>query len=142
MLAITGALTEPLARPTAQLARRATLRHTREERRRRHFSPTLHAGDPAVQVRSVEIDAAVDDALATDCVMALHRWARSVAGDDVLLWVTRPGDLAPGELDLTLVRAVDEAERELGVPVPLIVVVHHAWRDPRTGVSRHWVRLR
>ena len=46
------------------------------------------------------------------------------------------------DVDLAWLRAVAAVHGESGHVVPYVVVTRTGWRDPRSGASRTWVRLR
>lgn len=140
-------VTEPVPRPLARLLREAVLDHATGERRR---SPpaVLHAGVPGRSARTFTAtrDDGLDHALRVDVVEALVRPGVE-RGKVPLLWLTRAesaGEGASGEaqVDREWVAAVSAAGAELGVVLDLVVVTKHGWRDPRTGVSRRWKRIR
>lgn len=133
-------LTEPLPASLRTALRLAVLELVTSERRLR-FPPILHAGVPggAQQVFPVLAGEALDQALRADVVAAL---LRRTGQDQPLLWLTRPGDLAPQDLDLAWLSAARAACGETGRILTMVVVTRHGWRDPRSGLQRTWVRLR
>jgi hypothetical protein len=138
VLAMEG-LTEPLARHTRTLLRRAVLDHASEERRRVH-PPALHVGVPGGRVASLTLDPGepTDPGLRADLVAAL----RVRAGDDGLVWLTRAGGLELQDVDACWLSAARAAYAEAGAPLDFVVVNRHGWRDPRSGLGRTWARLR
>lgn len=140
-------ITEPLARPLERLLREAVLEFATTETRRTH-PPVVHAGVPGRQHRSCPIlpEDDLDHALRTDMVEALVR--PGVERQRVpLLWLTRPEAVAEGpdgeaQVDREWLAATAAAGAELGVLLDLVVVTRRGWRDPRTGVARHWKRIR
>ena len=86
-------------------------------------------------------DTGTDHALRTDVVSAMLTRVRE-PGEVPLVWLVRPGTLEPHESDLAWHRAAVASAAELGLPVRMVVVVRHGWRDPRSGVQRTWARLR
>ena len=131
------------------VALREAVAELRARERRRHFPVTVRmgvAGGPSWEV--VEpADEHVDHGLRTDVAAALlHRCRVSgvagAAGAPVLAWVTRPGDLAVQDPDLAWAGAVRAALAEAGAVGDFVVVTHHGWRDPVSGVGRQWRRLR
>ncbi|QYJ04805.1 hypothetical protein KUV85_03735 [Nocardioides panacisoli] len=139
-------ITEPLTRPLARLLREAVLEHATTERRRA-FAPVLHAGVPGRAARTFAVlrGDELDPALRVDVVEALVRPTVS-RGRVPLLWLTRPDAAAEvdgeAQVDRDWVAATAAAGAELGVLLDLVVVTKHGWRDPRTGVARHWKRIR
>jgi hypothetical protein len=121
--------------------RRAVLEHAGSERRR-IFAPLLHVGTPGGPQALFAPGPlpATDHALRTDVMAALLR--RTSAIDGRLVWLTRPGDLELQDLDAAWLAAARAAGAEAGVPVTMVVVTRHGWRDPRSGAGRTWKRLR
>jgi hypothetical protein len=83
---------------------------------------------------------ATDHSLRTDIVAALLR--RTAGVEERLVWLTRPGDLELQDVDAVWLAAVRAAGAEAGVPLTMVVVNRHGWRDPRSGAGRTWKRLR
>jgi hypothetical protein len=135
-----GGLREPVDRTVQQLLRRAVLDHARTERRK-DFPPVLHVGVPGVRSRRFVVEAPLDHALRTDVVEAMLRPAAEKRVVP-LLWLTRRGDRAPHDVDVTWSAAVHAAAGELGFVLGLVIVTRHSWHDPRTGVCRTWKRIR
>jgi len=139
---VAAGLQHPLS-PTLQRAlRRAVLEHTTHEHRR-VFAPVLHAGTPGVEVSVLELraDEHTDHGLRCDLVAALVRRALR-PGRVPLVWLTRAGDLEPQDVDLAWLAAARAACAEAGVPLTMVIVTRQGWRDPRSGTSRTWRRLR
>lgn len=134
---------EPVPRATAVTLRRAALDHVRTERRRA-FAPLLHVGTPggAEEVFAVAPGETLDHALRADVVAAmLQRCARSAASAPVV-WLTRPGPLDLQDVDAAWLAAARTAAAEAGTALVLVVVTRQGWRDPRSGVTHTWKRLR
>lgn len=127
------------ARLRALLLREAVRRHATGERRRR-FAPVLHVGRPGVRERTTAATlATTDHALRCDLVAAM------VAGcgdDEPLVWLTRPGDLAPEDVDVAWAAATRAAAAEAGRAWTCVVVTRRGWHDPVTGEERTWRRIR
>lgn len=142
MAAETG-LTEPLAPPLRRALRQAVLDHAVSERRRSHV-PLVHVGLPGGReaVHPVREDEPTDHALRADVLAAMLRRTRTPAAAAPLVWLTRAGDLTPQDLDMAWLAGARQAYGEAGVPLVLVVVNRHGWRDPRSGLSASWVRLR
>ena len=135
-------LVDPLPPDLHAALRRAALDHALSERRRL-FTPALHVGSPGgVQaVLALASGERLDHALRTDLVAALrHRVAGEVPAP--VTWLTRPGDLALQDLDALWLAAARAAWAEAGASLTLVVVDRHGWRDPRSGLTRTWRRLR
>lgn len=140
-------VTEPVPRPLARLLREAVLDHATVDRRRKR--PTvLHAGVPGRFERTFTVSPEddLDHALRVDVVQALVRPGVQ-SGRIPLLWLTRhdsAGEGASGEaqVDREWLAAAAAAGAELEILLDLVVVTKHGWRDPRTGVSRRWKRIR
>ena len=132
-------LSEPLSRHTRRMLRRAVLDHVSEERRRVH-PPALHVGEPGGRVASLTLDPGepTDQGLRVDVVAAL----RVRAGDDPLVWLTRPGGLELQDVDACWLSAARAAYTEAPGPLTFVVVTRQGWRDPRSGLVRTWARLR
>ncbi len=137
-------ITEPVPKALAALLRRAVLDHATTETRRR-FPPLVHVGVPGLVTRSYEEEPREphDLALRTDIVSALVRRTRR-PGPAPLVWLARPGPVTDQahDSDLAWLAATRAAGGELGLPLPMVVVDRRGWRDPRTGVTRTWARLR
>lgn len=138
-------LVEPIPSALHQLLRRAVLDHALSERRRVHL-PIVHVGVPGSTERvfGVRPEDGADHTLRTDVVAALLATARRCGGDATppLVWLTRPGELDLQDVDAQWLAAARAAFAEAKVPLVMVVVNRHGWRDPRTGVARHWKRLR
>ena len=134
-------LSEPLSPRTRALLRRAVIEHTAHERRRVH--PTVvHVGVPGKRVASLPVDPAeaADPGLRTDVVAALRVRAGPRSGG--LVWVTRTGGLELQDVDALWLSAARAAYAEAEEPLLFVVVNRHGWRDPRSGLSRTWARVR
>lgn len=132
-------LEEPLPRRTALLLREAVRRHTLAERRHR-FAPVLHLGRPGGHERcTAAATAGTDLALCTDVVAALLAGAGTAPH---LMWLTRPGELEPHDVDLAWLAAARAAYAEAERDLSWVVVTRRGWWDPRSGLRREWTRLR
>jgi len=140
-------LYDPLARRTRVLLRRAVLAHVTAEQRRAH-PEVLHVGVPGGAVASLSLDEVEpsDPGLRADVVAALRVRAVAQAGaephDQPLVWLTRAGGLELQDVDVRWLTAARAAYDEAGAPLSFVVVNRQGWRDPRSGLSRTWVRLR
>lgn len=126
-----------------QALRRAVFDHAVNEPRAR-FPARLHLGTPggAVVVQAVTGEAA-DHALRVDLVAAMLTRLGDDDAPDVLVWLTRPGDLEPvQDADQEWLAAAVQAFAELGRELVFVTVTRRGWRDPRSGASRRWVRMR
>jgi hypothetical protein len=134
-------LSEPLSRHTHALLRRAVLDHATRERRR-VYAPVLHVGVPGERVASLPVGAAepADPGLCTDVVAALR--VRAGVRPDQLVWLTRSGGLDLEDIDARWLAASRAAYDEARSPLAFVVVNRRGWRDPRSGLSRSWARLR
>jgi hypothetical protein len=132
---------EPLTRSLQQTLRRAVLEHAVSERRR-VFAPLLHVGTPggSQALFAPGPPTATDHALRTDIVAALLR--RTSGLDGRMVWLTRPGGLELQDVDAAWLAAARAACAEAGVPLTMVVVTRHGWRDPRSGAGQTWKRLR
>lgn len=130
---------DPLPRPAALVLREAVRRHAVAERRRR-FAPMLHVGRPGGQELSAGAAlSGTDHALRSDVCAALL--ARSGSAPH-LVWLTRPGELEPQDIDLAWLAAACSAYAEAGRDLTWVVVTRHGWWDPRSGLRRQWQRIR
>ena len=134
-------LSEPLSRHTHVLLRRVVLEHAARERRRVH-PPVLHVGVPSERVASLSVSTAepTDPGLRTDLVAALR--VRAGVHPDQLVWLTRTGGLELQDVDARWLAASRAAYDEAGAALAFVVVNRRGWRDPVSGLSRTWVRLR
>ena len=86
-----------------------------------------------------------DPGLRTDVVAALRvRAARGLGdgADEPLVWLTRTGALELQDVDARWLAAARSAYDEAGARLAFVVVNREGWRDPRSGLTRTWVRLR
>ncbi|NYE37893.1 hypothetical protein F4692_003038 [Nocardioides cavernae] len=134
------ALQAPVDRRTHVLLRAAVVDLVEREQARR-FAPTVHAGAPGRSVRHVDDPALGDAGARADVVLAMLR-AVSGRTPDPLLWLTRPGELSPHDVDLRWLAPAAWASRAYGLDVGLVVVTRLGWFDPVSGVCREWRRLR
>jgi hypothetical protein len=138
-------LCDPLERRTGALLRQAVLDHRSSERRRVH-PEALHVGVPGGRVARLALDEVEpsDPGLRTDVVAAMRVCAtRGAAGGEVpMVWLTRTGGLELQDVDARWLAAARAAFTEAGEPLAFVVVNRDGWRDPRSGLSRTWARLR
>jgi hypothetical protein len=133
-------LCAPLPRRTRLLLRSAVHHVARDHRR---CPPTvLRVGVPGGEVAELLLDDAEpsDPGLRTDVVAAL----RVRAGDhpDQLVWLSRAGGLELQDVDARWLAAARSAYAEAQAELGFVVVTRRGWRDPRSGLSRTWVRVR
>lgn len=133
-------LREPVAPRLAALLRRAVLEHATSEPRR-HFPARLHVGTPGGTQRVLALGEETDHSLRTDVVAAMLGRAPA-GGIGPVVWLTRPGELDLQDVDAQWLAAALAAAGEAGRPLTMVVVNRHGWRDPRSGASRRWKRLR
>ncbi len=121
------------------------LDHKSREPRRVHPA-VLHVGRPGGRSARLVLDEVEpsDPGLRTDVVAALRvRATQGASGDDVpMVWLTRTGALGLQDVDARWLAAARAAYDEAGAPLAFVVVNRHGWRDPRSGLSRTWARLR
>ncbi len=136
---VLGGIEEPLSPADLALLRHLVVEHTAAERRHR-FPAVLHLGGPGRPEvgRIDESESDLDHALRCDVLEAM---LRRPAGP-LMTWLTRPGGLAPQDVDLSWLRVVAAVNGETGRSLPFVVVTRDGWRDPRSGVGRTWRRLR
>ncbi|MDO9495137.1 MAG: hypothetical protein Q7J48_05505 [Nocardioides sp.] len=139
---MTEGLREPLSAPLHRLLRKAVLDHATSERRR-VFLPLLHVGIPGSveAVFAVRDDEPSDQALRCDVVAAMVRRTRR-PGPVPMVWLTRAGELETQDVDAAWLASARAAYGELGLPLLMVLVNRHGWRDPRSGAGRTWRRLR
>jgi len=135
-------VSEPVPPRLRHVLRAAALEHALSERRFTH-RPLLHVGLPGRDHELLPADDGepMDHALRTDVVAAALARARR-AVPQPLAWITRTGDLVAEDVDLVWLAACRQAFAEADTPLTYVVVNRHGWRDPRSGVERHWTRLR
>lgn len=132
----------PLSAPVQRALRRAVLDHATHEHRR-VFAPLLHVGVPGGEVAVLGLSGGehTDHGLRCDLVAALVRRALRL-GPPPLVWLTRSGGLDAEDVDLAWLAAARAAYAEAGLPLTMVVVTRQGWRDPRSGATRTWQRLR
>lgn len=140
-----GELRDPAPSPEQVLLRRAVLEHVRSISGRT-VPPVLHVGVPGGQVRDfvVRRDEPTDHALRADVVSAMVGRRPAADGRSALpwVWLSRAGDLHLHDLDAQWLAAACTAYAEAGLDLTMVVVNRRGWRDPRSGTTRTWVRLR
>ena len=136
-------IAEPVGRRLHEMLRRAVFDHALSEPRRA-FPPLLHVGRPSGPEAVFGAHDPSDQSLRTDVVAALLHRTRSAdgSGPDPVVWLTRAGPLELQDLDAAWLAAARAATAEAGLPLTLVVVTRHGWRDPRSGVARVWKRAR
>jgi hypothetical protein len=109
---------------------------------RRVYAPVLHVGVPGERVASLSVGTAepTDPGLRTDVVAALR--VRAGERPHQLVWLTRSGGLELQDVDARWLAATRAAYDEARASLVFVVVNRRGWRDPRSGLSRTWVRLR
>lgn len=134
-------LSEPVPPYPHVLLRQSVLEHAAGERRR-VYPPVLHVGVPGERVASLSVGTVepTDPGLRTDVVAALR--VRAGVRPDQLVWLTRSGGLELQDVDARWLAAARAAYDEAWAPLAFVVVNRRGWRDPRSGLSRTWVRLR
>ncbi|MGA8255893.1 MAG: hypothetical protein WB767_04880 [Nocardioides sp.] len=135
-------IVEPVAPALGRRLRHAVIEHARSGCRR-VFPPEVRVGVPGAATTELVLDdTPLDHALRTDIVEAMSRRVGDGAGE-VLVWLARTGERHPVEdIDLAWLAASRTAAAELAVTMRMVVIDRHGWRDPASGVSRSWVRLR
>lgn len=136
-------LNDPVAGAVRRTLRRAVLDHAGSERRRHHRS-LVHVGVPGTGelVVPVHDDEPTDHSLRTDVLAATFARATRSDADGVLVWLTRTGPLELQDVDAAWLSAARAAAAEADLDLTLVVVNRHGWRDPRSGATTTWKRLR
>ena len=140
-----GELRDPVPPDEQALLRRAVLEHVRSIRGRT-IPPVVHVGVPGGPTRSLTVrrDEPTDHALRADVVSAML--GSGPPADARLpvpwVWLARGGELDLHDLDAQWLAAACTAYGEAGLDLTMVVVNRRGWRDPRSGLSRTWVRLR
>lgn len=140
-------LDEPLGTAQARLLRRAVLDHVRAEPRRVH-PPLVHVGRPGglETVFCADDPGVVEHHLRVEVLQAMLRRVGALEEDQSrgapMVWVTRHGPRDLQDVDAVWLAAARSATSELDLPLTMVVVDRHGWRDPRSGLERRWRRLR
>ena len=122
----------------------------RSRERRARFPVTFHLGvlgGPCEAYAVPPEDAEVlDAALRIDLagrLLEAHRSRTAPAGAEVVVWLTRPGEPTPQDVDLAWMAATEVALTAAGAPAAdCYAITRSGWLDVRTGTSRTWTRLR
>ena len=123
-----------------RLLRRAVLDHCTSEPRRVH--PALvHVGVPGAAEAVLADVERIDHGLRCDLVAAMLS-STSRGSTTPLVWLTRTGALDVQDVDMQWLASARAAYAEAGQPLVMVVVNRRGWRDPRSGESRQWVKLR
>ena len=131
-------LLDPLPARERRLLRTAVLAFATTEHRH-HAPPLLHVGTPGGPTVTVADDRAWDHGLRTEIVGAVLR----SLDDPAWVWVTRTGPLATvQDVDAAWLAPAVAAAQERGGDPAFVVVTRHGWRDPRSGTSQQWRRIR
>lgn len=131
-------LLDPLPAPDRRLLRAAVLALATTEHRRR-FPPVLHVGTPGGPTVTVTDDPAWDHGLRTELMGAVLRSLH----DPRWVWVTRAGTLTPlQDVEAAWLSPAMAAAQERGCDPAFVVVTRHGWRDPRSGTTQRWLRIR
>ncbi|WP_347565800.1 hypothetical protein [Nocardioides sp. IC4_145] len=133
----------PVPADLDRLLRRAVLDHARSERRRVHL-PLVHVGMPGgpERVLAVRAEDRLDHALRADALAAMRVAVLRQGSPEPLVWLTRTGALDLQDVDAAWLAAARTAYAEAGAPLVMVVANRRGWRDPRSGASRTWQRLR
>jgi len=147
----TEGLGEPVDRRLERLLRQAVLDHALAERRRA-YAPLVHVGRPGSCEATFPAapEEPTDHALRCDILAAMRHRVRTGIGiggtrsrvEQPVVWLTRPGGLDLQDIDAAWLAAARQSFGEAGAALVFVVANRHGWRDPRSGVSRVWRRLR
>ena len=130
-------LLDPVPSRDRRLLREAVLDLAVTEHRH-HFPPVLHVGTPGGPAVTVTDDPGWDHGLRTEIVGAALR----SLDDPAWIWVTRSGTLELQDVDAAWLGPAVAAGLERGSDPAFVVVTRHGWRDPRSGTTRLWRRIR
>jgi hypothetical protein len=138
-------LVAPLPRQLHRVLRRAVKEEADHHAGRRLIDTRLHVGLPGGPQRVHPVrPGETDHTLRIEIVTAMTARIRQSTGAlTPMVWLSRLGPLSPTEdVDLDWLAAAGAAFAELDLPLIFLIVDRHGWRDPRTGLARHWTRLR
>ena len=133
-------LRPPIGPDLPRLLRRAVLDHCLSEPRRVHPA-LLHVGVPGAAEAVLAVADPTDHGLRCDLIAAMLRRTRG-GSTTPLVWLTRTGALDVEDVDLRWLASARAAYAEAGLPLVMVVVNRRGWRDPRSGDSRQWVKLK
>ena len=140
-----GELRDPVPPAEQALLRRAVLEHVRSISGRT-VPPRVNVGTPGGPTRTLVVrhDEPTDHALRADVVAAMIGLRPSADPRATVpwVWLGRAGELHLHDLDAQWLAAACTAYGEAGLDLTMVVVNRRGWRDPRSGLSRTWVRLR
>lgn len=133
-------LRPPISPDLHRLLRRAVLDHCISEPRRVH--PALvHVGVPGAAEAVLAVVDPTDHGLRCDLLAAML--SRTHGGSTTpLVWLTRTGALDVQDVDMQWLASARAAYAEAGQPLVMVVVNRLGWRDPRSGASRQWAKLK
>jgi hypothetical protein len=130
-------LREPVSLTTRRALRTAVLLLAQTDRRR-HVPPCLHVGTPGGPTTTIAHDGDWDHGLRTEVVGAALR----ACDDPPWVWLTRSGPLTLQDPDAAWLGPTLAAAAEREHDVAFVVVTRHGWRDPRSGLTQQWQRIR
>jgi hypothetical protein len=140
-----GELREPVAPERHALLRLAVVEHVRSLTGRSD-PPVVHVGIPGGPTRrfTVLLHEPTDHALRTDIVASMlgRPTVDRPERPTPWVWLGRIGDLALHDLDAQWLAAACTAYAEAGSDLTMVVVTRRGWRDPRSGATRTWARVR
>lgn len=130
------AISPQLGAQMSRLMREFVTAHSR----RRNVPTTLHLGRPEEEVRTILDHPSYDDGLRADLVT---RAIDGLAVPEPLVWMTRPGDLGPSEVDLGWLRAARAGfDRHGRALTSFHVLTRHGWTELVSGQRHARVRIR
>ena len=94
---------------------------------------------------TIRSDEPTDHALRADIVavmLARRRPSGGLGERAPWVWLGRSGELDLHDLDAQWLAAACTAYGESGLDLTMVVVSRRGWRDPRSGATRIWARLR
>jgi hypothetical protein len=125
-----------------RMLRSAVFEYVRVEKRRAH-PPVLRVGLPGAREAAFEADPGeiLDHGLRADVVAAmLRRTARGPVTP--IVWLARTGELDLQDVDAQWLAAARTAYAEAEATLTMVVVNRTGWRDPASGDTRVWSRVR
>jgi len=129
--------------PLAGQLRAALCDFVRAAGTRRKLPVTFHVGTPGGAQVSLPHDPCFDAGLRADLVERAIDGLEGSAGERPCPWLTRTGDLVPGDADFAWFAAAREAFGRHGVPLPgFFVLTRYGWLNLANEDVIRWHRVR